>query len=195
MATSRFAYIASALFITLMTIVVPTINGQVFSDKLLAAQNPCVSKTTCSECIQTKSCAWCLEPDHDDRARCFQPSLSSITGSCPEQYTWNPDHEERILIASELTRAKKASGGGVHVSGSEYSASQSSSSSSSYHGSAQFGGSTHGSASSSSRITQIYPQRVGLKLRISKSMNYFHSKTLLLYCAVHFENDKTWKCI
>lgn len=166
MANGRYTYVASALCLTLIAIVVPTISGQ-FSDKLSAAQNPCVSKVTCSDCIQTKSCAWCLEPDFGDRPRCFQPSLSAITGSCPEQYTWNPDHEERILIHEELTRAGKAAGGGVHVSGSEYSASSSSSSSSSHSSSAHFGSSSRGSASSSSKITQIYPQRVGLKLRIS----------------------------
>lgn len=167
MAYRCYSFVASALFFTLITIVVPAISGQ-YSDKLSAAQNPCVSKTTCSDCIQTKSCAWCLEPDFGDRPRCFQPSLSSITGSCPEQYTWNPDHEERILIHEELTRAGKAAGGGAHVSGAEYSASGSSSSSGSYSGSAQFGSSSRGSASSSAKITQIYPQRVGLKLRISK---------------------------
>lgn len=163
--------IASALLLSFVAVLVPLASGQ-FSDKLSAAQNPCVSKTTCRDCIQTKSCAWCLEPEFGDRPRCFQPSLASITGSCPEQYTWNPDHEERILLREELTRAGKSAGGGVHVSGSEYSASSSSSSSSSYSGSATFGGSSRGSsqssASSSGKIVQVYPQRVGLKLRISK---------------------------
>lgn len=163
--------IASALFLSFVAVLVPSTNGQ-FSDKLSAAQNPCVSKSTCRDCIQTKSCAWCLEPDFGDRPRCFQPSLASITGSCPEQYTWNPDHEEQIVIKEELTRAGKSAGGGVHASGSAYSASSSSSSSSSYSGSTVFGGSSrgssHGSASSSGKIVQVYPQRVGLKLRISK---------------------------
>lgn len=25
-------------------------------------QNPCVTKTTCHECIQTPTCAWCFQP-------------------------------------------------------------------------------------------------------------------------------------
>lgn len=28
----------------------------------LIAQNPCVLKQTCHECIQTPSCAWCARP-------------------------------------------------------------------------------------------------------------------------------------
>ena len=166
--------IASALVLTFLAIAVPAY-GQ-YADKLSAEQNPCVSKTTCRDCIQTKSCAWCLEPDFGDRPRCFQPSLASITGSCPEQFTWNPDHEERILIREELTRAGSAAGG-QSISGSSYSASGSSSSSGSYSGSASFGGSSkgsaHGSASSSGKIVQIYPQRVGLKLRIKKMSRKF----------------------
>ena len=31
---------------------------------LLLGQNPCVSKQTCSECLQTPTCAWCSEPDY-----------------------------------------------------------------------------------------------------------------------------------
>lgn len=161
--------IASALVVTFLAIAVP-VTGQ-FSDKLSAAQNPCVSKTTCRDCIQTKSCAWCLEPDFGDRPRCFQPSLASITGSCPEQFTWNPDHEEQILIREKLTRAGSVVGG-EQISGMHYSESGSSSSSGSQSSSGSYGSSSQGSAqgasSSSGKIVQIYPQRVGLKLRISK---------------------------
>lgn len=28
----------------------------------LTAQNPCISKPNCHECIQTPSCAWCFDP-------------------------------------------------------------------------------------------------------------------------------------
>ena len=31
---------------------------------VLLGQNPCVSKQTCSECMQTPTCAWCKEPDY-----------------------------------------------------------------------------------------------------------------------------------
>lgn len=28
----------------------------------LVSQNPCASKTTCRDCIQTPTCAWCFQP-------------------------------------------------------------------------------------------------------------------------------------
>lgn len=160
-----------------------------FPEKLV--QNPCVSKTTCRDCIQTKSCAWCLQPDFGDKPRCFQPSLSPFAGGCPEEYTWNPDHEERLLIHDELTRAGSTAGeiaGGSASGGSSFgsygessqsssgsfssksSSSSSSSGSSGFRGSSSSSGSSasFGSASGHGKIVQIYPQRVGLKLRISK---------------------------
>lgn len=143
------------------------------SDKL-NIQNSCVSKTTCRECIQTKNCAWCMQPDFGDKPRCFQPSLTSFAGSCLEEYTWNPDNEQRIFLNRELTRAGSASGGGSASGsyGESYSGSSSSSSSSS--SSHSFGGSSSSSgsgawgASGQQSIVQISPQRVGLKLRISE---------------------------
>jgi Integrin plexin domain len=33
----------------------------------LVVQNPCVSKQTCGECIQTPSCAWCSQPVKDKK--------------------------------------------------------------------------------------------------------------------------------
>ena len=30
----------------------------------LLGQNPCVSKQTCSECLQTPTCAWCSQPGY-----------------------------------------------------------------------------------------------------------------------------------
>lgn len=35
------------------------------------AQNPCTSKGTCQECIQTPSCAWCYDP-----VSCFFPAFN-----------------------------------------------------------------------------------------------------------------------
>lgn len=29
----------------------------------LLGQNPCVSKQSCSECLQTAACAWCSRPE------------------------------------------------------------------------------------------------------------------------------------
>ena len=34
------------------------------ASSLLLGQNPCVSKQSCSECMQTPTCAWCMQPDY-----------------------------------------------------------------------------------------------------------------------------------
>lgn len=156
-------------------------------------QNPCVNKVTCHECIQTQNCGWCMKPDYGDRPRCFLHTPKAEI--CPEEYIWNPDTSERILINKDLTLASggAAWAGGQYASGVGYessahgqssaSGSYSASSSSSSYGSSSSSGSSSGySASSSSggygaavsgaaaagEIVQIKPQRVSLKLRISK---------------------------
>lgn len=152
---------AVVLFFTLFT----NVQSQL-PEKL--TQNPCVSKTTCRECIQTKSCAWCMQPEFDDKPRCFQPSLSSLLGSCPEEYTWNPDIQERLVIAEQLTRGVAQSGGGTFVSGGSIEEHGSSSHSEQSHFSSESGGQESMSASGHRKIVQIYPQRVSLKLRLSE---------------------------
>lgn len=166
------------LFVLVSTLVLITIiNAQLPDQNIL--QNPCVSKSTCRECIETKSCAWCMQPtdDYGDKPRCFQPSLTSLTQTCPEEYTWNPDNEQRIVINRQLTRAgssASASGGGGYVSGGTYE--EGSYGSSSWQGSynEEHGAREAGSASGYARgqITQIAPQRIGLKLRISKLKDF-----------------------
>lgn len=165
-----------------------TVESQ-FPEKL--TQNPCVSKTTCHDCIQTKNCAWCMQPDFGDKPRCFQPSLTAFTGGCPEEYTWNPDYEFSMYEHEQLTRGQGAAavGGGSATSGGSISASSSSGSSYSEHNEASGGSYSHygsssggsrqsgssssfGSSSGSGKIVQIYPQRVGLKLRISKCLKF-----------------------
>lgn len=38
-------------------------------------QNPCTNKQTCGDCIQTKGCSWCFEPDFNtNKSRCFSVS-------------------------------------------------------------------------------------------------------------------------
>lgn len=136
-------------------------------------QNPCVSKSSCRECIQTKSCAWCLQAsdEYGDKPRCFQPALSSFN-QCPEEFTWNPDNEQRIVIQRALTRAGSSAsgGGGGFVSGATYEEGSYGSSSASGQWHEEHGASwgMHGSGQESHQITQISPQRIGLKLRISE---------------------------
>lgn len=142
----------------------------------LTSQNPCANKASCGECIQTKTCAWCLQPQTNiSDARCFQPS-NDHTGSCPEEFTYNPDTILTLTKNSELSRSKRmdmqadAAIAGEGSSASNYQ--QSSKSSYSYSSYSNSSG-THTSSSSTSwrqegEIVQIKPQRVNLKLRVSK---------------------------
>lgn len=73
----------------------------------LLAQNPCSSKTTCSECVRTASCAWCFAPEFNG-PRCFNPAMEGGTGGCDEAYMYNPDNELAIdpLYNRDLSRGK-----------------------------------------------------------------------------------------
>lgn len=132
-------------------------------------QNPCTSKTNCSSCIQTQSCAWCMQPDFGDRPRCFQPDLKPST-LCSEEFVVNPDNEEIMLKNLQLTRAGYELSGGGMASGGSYSEQGSYSSSGSAKGSASGGGSASGSASggSGASVVQISPQHVNLRLRVNE---------------------------
>lgn len=61
----------------------------------LLAQNPCSSKTTCSDCIRTASCAWCFAADFNG-PRCFNPAMEGGTGGCDEAFIFNPDNQKSI---------------------------------------------------------------------------------------------------
>lgn len=201
----KMNFFSGCVFVFLLTL--SGIAQSQLADKLTS--NPCFSKTTCHDCIQTKSCAWCTAPDYGDKPRCFQPSLTSLFGGCPEEYTWNPDHEQRIILKEELTRASQGAigGGGVRVSGASISGESSSSSSSqskyeasggSYTGYRESGSGGRqsgfqGSYSHSEnaqfgqfggKIVQIYPQRVGLKLRISEL--WYHKFVIVHYDSYYF---------
>lgn len=134
-------------------------------------QNPCVNKATCHECIQTSECAWCSDPKHGDKPRCF---LEYTNNFCNPMYIQNPKTVQEILMMRELSRgggASAAAGGQMSAEGSYYyNASSSSSYSGSYSASSSSSGAygASGSASSAGEIVQISPQRVNLKLRISK---------------------------
>lgn len=146
------------------------IESQFGIDKAALFQNPCVSKTHCSSCIQTQKCAWCMQPEFGDRPRCFQPDVKPST-PCPEEFVINPDNEQIMIRDYGLSRGGKAlSGGGGRVSGGTYEEEESghgsmSGGSSSSGGSSMSGGS---SGSGGGSVVQISPQHVHLKLRISE---------------------------
>lgn len=149
------------------------IESQFGIEKAALFQNPCVSKTSCSACIQTQKCAWCMQPEFGDRPRCFQPDVKPST-PCPEEFVINPDNEQILIRGAALSRGSKAtSGGGGRVSGGTYEEEESGHSSMSGSSSASGGSSMSGGASGSGSgsVVQITPQHVHLKLRISEITN------------------------
>lgn len=150
------------------------IESQFGIDKSALFTNPCVSKTTCSACIQTQKCAWCMQPDFGDRPRCFQPDLKPAT-PCPEEFVVNPDNEQILIENLSLSRGGEFIGGGGMVSGGSMSGHEESSSSMSGGSSGAGGSSVSGGASGSGHghVVQISPQKVHLKLRISECLKLF----------------------
>lgn len=153
----------------------------------------CSGKKTCSECIQTRGCAWCAQPDFNNR--CFQNNTSPLTGSCQEPYIFSPSNDLKIIQAQELTRRVESIGGGGGGGYEEDLYQQHQSKGSHYHGGyeqelhtqskqTQYSGShrqvsesvKYGYHEESGRIVQIYPQVVDLKLRLSKTKIYPISK-------------------
>uniref|UniRef100_A0A1I8PZ80 Integrin beta n=1 Tax=Stomoxys calcitrans TaxID=35570 RepID=A0A1I8PZ80_STOCA len=137
-------------------------------------QNACVNKATCHECIQTLECAWCSDPNHGDKPRCFSEYMNNF---CSAQYIQNPKTIQEILVSQELSRASGGAammGGGQMSSGGSYYYNSSYSSSMSGSFSSSSSASAHGSSASASsygEIVQISPQRVNLKLRMNEVHN------------------------
>ena len=84
------------------------------SSFLSLGQNPCVSKQSCSECMQTPTCAWCMQPDYlsadgSPLPRCnqeefFLPGRNS-KGKCEERFVVNPNNVFTILENVELRKS------------------------------------------------------------------------------------------
>lgn len=127
----------------------------------LLAQNPCSSKTTCSDCIRTPSCAWCFAPEFNG-PRCFNPAMEGGTAGCDEAYISNPDNQRSIdpMFNKELSRAKARMG----ISSSTYEESSMSAKS----GGFQSGGFDAAAAAGGANLVQIKPQRVKLRLRMNE---------------------------
>ncbi|KAH8416731.1 hypothetical protein KR222_000277 [Zaprionus bogoriensis] len=141
----------------------PAAQAEVLQPPAKLEQNPCMNKPTCRSCIQTQNCGWCMKPDYGDRSRCFLHTPNSDV--CPEEFIWNPDTSERILINKDLTLAGGgaawAAGGGGGQFGSQQISGQSSasgsygaSSSSASYGSSSISGSSSSSGFSASSGSQ-----------------------------------------
>ena len=75
-------------------------------------QNPCVSKQSCSQCLQTPTCAWCSQPgysatDGSVLPRCNQEEfyLLSSRVQCSLDHLVNPNNIYHILQNTELRRS------------------------------------------------------------------------------------------
>lgn len=156
-------------------------------------QKPCDGKKTCHECIQTKGCAWCAQPGFGER--CFQKNTSPLTGTCEDPFIFSPNNEQIIVAASSLTRrvnrTEGHSGGGGYEEGSyqeyntkgRYSKTSFEQESHRQSSHSEFNSNhrqtsqsmNYGSYEESGKIVQIYPQRVSLKLRLSK----FHRNVII----------------
>ena len=152
------------------------INSQNLEKPVALTQNPCTSKTTCSSCIQTQKCAWCMQPEFGERPRCFQPDLRPAT-LCPEEFVVNPDNEAILYRALALSRAGYELTGGGMASGGSFEGEGHGSSSMSGSVSTSGGGSASGGASGSASggVVQVSPQHVGLRLRVSEYLTIFTS--------------------
>ncbi|KAE8742436.1 hypothetical protein FOCC_FOCC011990 [Frankliniella occidentalis] len=145
----QWVVVVTCLLASILSISAQSGSRQI-SEKL--AQNPCSSKQTCHECIQTSTCAWCAQPDFGDRKRCFQPSNQDSNRQCNEAYMIFPQNEYTVERNEELSKASKGSG---YISGSSYQSSSHQESGSAYDGGFK-------------EAVQVAPQQVSLKLRINE---------------------------
>ena len=71
------------------------------------AQNPCTSKSTCQECIQTPSCAWCYDPVRLNSFRMYYLSWFIIYYCCWEMELNNILFDRYLQIRVLTTFASK----------------------------------------------------------------------------------------
>ncbi|XP_030754778.1 integrin beta-PS isoform X1 [Sitophilus oryzae] len=163
--------VATYLFICIISSIVAQVPQR------FTAQNPCTSKSTCQECIQTPSCAWCYDPEFSGSARCFQPSFPiAPKDQCKEEFVFNPDNTMSVISNLELSKAhSKAGSGGYHWGvGYEGSWNNTESWGSHIYQQGQSGG---GGGGGGGQIVQVAPQRLKLQLRARQSFSIYMSYT------------------
>lgn len=137
---------------------------------VIVASSSCVSKPTCGDCLRTRGCAWCSQPDFGDKPRCFA-AAAVATVRCDAIV--NPQNEMLLVENRKLSKASRSGAGAATAGGGFAEGSSSafehhsatSSSSSGYSEQSDSGASASGGSKS---VVQISPQRVNLKLRISE---------------------------
>nr|XP_021181179.2 integrin beta-PS isoform X2 [Helicoverpa armigera] len=131
----------------------------------LLAQNPCYSKTTCSDCIRTPSCAWCFAAEFNG-PRCFNPAMErGGTAGCNEAFIFNPDNQRTIDPRYNLELSRATSRAGMAAGSFEESYSSKGSSFSASGSSAAAAGAAGAGGES---LVQMRPQRVNLNLRMNQ---------------------------
>lgn len=87
----------------LLIVVCGVISAQVNESTVI---DPCTSRATCRECMQTRTCVWCAEPNRGP-SRCYEPSLSFNNQNCDPDYVLNQKTKEYRDFPGiqELTRA------------------------------------------------------------------------------------------
>ncbi|XP_006623005.1 integrin beta-PS [Apis dorsata] len=148
-------------------IIITSVNANYLPLERLTGMNPCISKQTCHECIQTPHCAWCAAPKFSEK-RCFLPNINTkIFATCPAEYTWNPDNVFSMIRHRNLTKGGYASGG---ANSYEYSYINSSTyGSQSYKETSNSNNNNNNSGNKRQEAIQIWPQEVNLKLRINEA--------------------------
>ncbi|XP_076250227.1 position-specific antigen beta subunit myospheroid isoform X1 [Rhynchophorus ferrugineus] len=143
-----------------------------------SAQNPCTSKSTCQDCIQTPSCAWCYDPEFGGNTRCFQPAFPiTPKEQCRDDYVFNPDNVMTVVSNLQLSKAhSKGSSGGYHW-GTGYEGSWNASESWESKGSSMYQQGEAGQGSGGQQIVQVAPQRLKLQLRAGQSFSIYMSYT------------------
>ncbi|KOC60198.1 Integrin beta-PS [Habropoda laboriosa] len=156
----------SLRWIIAITIVTSLTEANYSPPERLTGMNPCISKQTCHECIQTPHCAWCAAPKFSEK-RCFLPNINTkIFATCPAEYTWNPDNVFSMIRHRNLTKGGYASGGSNSY---EYSYTNSSMFSSSSQSNRESSSSSSSASNRRQEAVQIWPQEVNLKLRINEA--------------------------
>lgn len=169
MENKNILYTLSVLLVCIINLT-PT-HSQTSSNINFLMQNPCISKTTCSSCIQSQGCGWCMDADFETKPRCFSPNIYKDPHEhCKDIYY--PANYFLALIHENLTSTTSRGQSGGYEAGVSIEAESSGSSLFNEQGAGSSGGgggaAGAGGSSGGAKIVQIYPQKVHLKLRTSK---------------------------
>lgn len=142
-----------------------------------------------------------------ENKRCFLPHVNlKISEECPDNFTFNPDNEYIKIRHKELWKGSyeiegareegfivesgghQSSSGHFHVEGQQ-SSSEHQSSSGHFNQQGEVSGTQRETFSGSQEAVQLYPQEISLKLRISESILFYQSFSLMFWGCVSVLED------